>query len=422
MKLLMTKMFALLVLFLLLQIPLNWTQHTIQERSNYRQQAISSIAKNQADAQRVIGPILKMPYTRTYWHEHKDNNNNIIRERQTDKLFITLLPDQLDINGDMQVDERKKGIFPIPVFRTNLTLKGSFNVIDLSTLKINNDDEITLGKPIVIVSLSDQHGIKNVEALQWGNTTNSFSPGAKIDLQNNEGLSAVLNSAPTPGNVSFQVNLSVIGTQSFSIVPIGIQNTFNMQSNWPHPQFKGSQLPDKRSINNHGFTATWQTTELATNIHSFWEKCQNNSLQCDSLINEEIGVSLFESVDIYQQAERAVKYGFLFLSITFIAFLLYEVLCQLAIHPVQYGLVGLALAIFFLLLLSFSEHVGFAPAYLIASSSCITLLGFYIHAIFKRWVRSGLFIGILAALYGVIYIILQLEDAALLAGSIMLFT
>lgn len=421
MKMFFTKSFALFVLFLVLQIPLNWTESTINERSNYRQQAINSIAQNQANAQTIIGPVLSIPYTRTYWYEHEDGDKKIVREQRVENRSLSLLPNNLNTTTTSTVEERKKGIFPVPVFNNALTITGDFTIPDINTLKVNEDDVITIKKSTLNLSIADQRGIKSVKPLDINNHSVQFLPGTDLFLQNNQGLHTFINYDYLSANTTFKIELSLIGTKSYSIVPIGAQNKLSMESNWPHPQFIGSQLPDERNINNAGFTANWQTTELATNIHTLWNKCQSSANDCQALLDQEVGVSLFESVDIYQQTTRTAKYGLLFLAITFATFLLYEVLCQLNIHPVQYGLVGLALALFFLLLLSFAEHIGFARAYLIASTSCITLLSFYVHAVLKHWLRTSLFSTILISLYAAIYVILQLEDAALLTGSVLLF-
>ena len=204
-------------------------------------------------------------------------------------------------------------------------------------------------------------------------------------------------------------------------IPTEEQATINFQSNWPNPQFTGTQLPDSREVGKEGFTATWQSTALATNIPALWNSCANQN-QCHNLESESIGVTMIDPTNFYTKMTRSLKYGFMFLAITFVAFLLFEVLCDLRIHPIQYTLLGIASGIFFLLLLSLAEQIGFAMAYFSAATACLALLTIYTKALLRQWIRTLIFAAILAILYGVLFIILQQEDAALLTGSMLIFT
>jgi inner membrane protein len=180
-------------------------------------------------------------------------------------------------------------------------------------------------------------------------------------------------------------------------------------------------LPDAGTkVSRDGFAAQWRTSHFATNLSQLHQRCVQ-SRQCDAFNQHSLTVSFVQPVDLYQTVERSVKYGFLFIGLTFAAFFLFEVLKRLAIHPVQYALVGLALAIFFLLLISLSEHLGFAAAYLIASASCVALNGYYVAHVLKSVRRGALFGLALSALYGLLYVLLRVEDHALLMGSMLVF-
>jgi inner membrane protein len=183
-----------------------------------------------------------------------------------------------------------------------------------------------------------------------------------------------------------------------------------MRADWPHPSFQGRFLPAKHEIGTDGFTASWKVSRLAANC----------VLPCNG-IGEQIAVSFIEPVGLYQQLERASKYGFLFIGLTFAAFLLYELLRRLAIHPVQYALVGLALAMFFLLLTALSEHIDFAPAYGIATLACVGLISGYLVRVLHSARAGFAFGGALAALYAMLYALLKAEDYSLLGGALLLF-
>ncbi|HSC75994.1 MAG TPA: cell envelope integrity protein CreD, partial [Pseudomonadales bacterium] len=222
------------------------------------------------------------------------------------------------------------------------------------------------------------------------------------------------------GEALANIELSLIGTELLRNLPTAEQTTVNFKSNWPNPQFTGTQLPDTREITASGFTASWQSTALATNITALWKACSSNN-QCSAIQDESVGVTMIDPTNFYTKMTRALKYGFLFMAITFVAFILFEVLCDLRIHPVQYTLLGVASGIFFLLLLSLAEHVGFAMAYGLAAGACLILLTIYAHALLKKWKRTTSFSAVLATLYCVLFTILQQEDAALLTGSLLIF-
>lgn len=280
---------------------------------------------------------------------------------------------------------------------------------------------IEWGTGYIAVPISDQHGIKSVDSITWNNETLAYQPGSALCLFSGSGINALVNADPVLGQAKVHIKLTLIGTERLYNLPTANQAKSTIDSNWPHPQFTGTQLPDERAISEKGFTATWKSNALATNIQRLWLDCFNGS-DCKNLESEAVGVQLVDPTNFYTKVDRALKYGILFLAITFIAFILFEVMCDLNIHPIQYTLLGIASGIFFLLLLSIAEHTGFALAYIIAAGACLLLLTFYVQAILKMWKRTLTFSGLLASLYVALFTILQLEDAALLTGSILLFS
>jgi inner membrane protein len=238
--------------------------------------------------------------------------------------------------------------------------------------------------------------------------------------------------ASTLGRVSVEGTLELIGTDRLMFLPIGASTDVQLESDWPHPSFVGAFLPDERTVNAQGFQARWRLSRFATGIDDAIAQIRDSVVRgtpstTDTrgaeprFFTNDLGVRFVQPVDVYVQSERAVKYGMLFVFLTFVAFFLFEVLRRMAVHPIQYALCGAALALFFLLLVSLSEHLPFAVAYVLSSAACVGLLAFYVGHVLQSSTRGLMFGGLLAALYGLLYVILQSEDYALLLGAILLF-
>jgi inner membrane protein len=226
--------------------------------------------------------------------------------------------------------------------------------------------------------------------------------------------------AEAAGRLDFDFTLALQGTGRLDFTPIGRESQVGIEADWPHPSFVGNYLPVDRDVSSSGFSARWQTSFFSTNMQEAVLDCLVRSA-CDAFSRRQFGVNLIDPVDHYLQSERTIKYALLFIVLTFAAFFLFGVLRQLEVHPMQYGLIGLALALFYLLLLSLSEHIGFGPAYSVAATACLTLIGFYLCHVLQGMRRGLGFTLALAALYGVLFVIVSAEDYALLMGSILLF-
>jgi inner membrane protein len=261
------------------------------------------------------------------------------------------------------------------------------------------------GTPRLVIGIDDPHGIRSASPARVGGTDYDFAPGSgKAGVGG--GLHALLPDLQAPGaqTVNFSFTLDLAGSEAFAIAPLGANTAVSMRADWPHPSFQGRFLPERHEIGREGFNAQWTVSRLAGQSPA-----------------EQLAVSFIEPAGLYQQLERASKYGFLFIGLTFAAFLLVELLRRLSIHPVQYALVGLALAIFFLLLTALSEHIAFAAAYAIAAGACVGLVTVYLVRVLHS-ARLGLGSGAaLAALYATLYALLKAEDYSLLGGSLLLF-
>jgi inner membrane protein len=206
-----------------------------------------------------------------------------------------------------------------------------------------------------------------------------------------------------PGTYEFSFALEVAGSEAFSILPLGADTSVAMRADWPHPSFLGRFLPARHEIDASGFTASWRVSRFAATG------------------SEQLSVSFIETAGLYQRLERSAKYAFLFIGLTFAAFYLFELVRRLVIHPIQYGLVGLALAMFFLLLTALSEHIEFVYAYAAAALACTSLISGYLLYVLKSTKAAMAFGAALSAVYGILYLLLQAEDYSLLGGTLFLF-
>ena len=404
------KIATLLGLMIVMIVPVAQLMNVIEERSGYRQSVVGQVSESTSRAQRILGPLIVIPYVER--EEKKDDKGQTVVQRVRHHRY--LLPDNLQVNGAPNVEVRKLGIYKTQVYQGPLNVKAQFGQPDLTDLQRSN---VTLEQPFLLVALSDSRGIKSISPLNAAQPV-PFEPGTGLNLFP-QGIHAPLTLvALQKAGLNADFTLTLAGTSSLSLVPLGRSTELRLQSNWPHPNFLGNFLPDERKVTEQGFSARWRSTWFANNINSAFH-------YDDSAIDEDklpaFSASLIEPVDHYQLTERAVKYAVLFIGLTFMAFFLFESLTGLRVHPIQYLLVGAALALFYLILLAFSEHFGFAAAYLLASVACSGLIAFYLSAVLRGKLRGTLFAASLLSLYGVLYLLLQSEDNALVLGAVLLF-
>lgn len=408
-------------LMLGLMIPLAMIEGVVSERSAYRHQAKSSIAASWTGEQKFLGPLLVVPFSEKQSRKVWDKNLEDYRQEvyYLDRRLL-ILPEALEIDADVATEERSRGIYAIPVYNSALAVRGAFD--NRKVLELLKQDDITIAWNEAFVSLivSDIRGIVMQPLLNWDDKSLEFVSGSGLD-QHGNGMRAKVtglkNTEPVSHIFSFDVHLH--GMESLQFSPVGKSTRVNVRSDWLHPSFIGRYLPGERNIDPQGFNASWQVSSFSSDMERVAVMCQQGN--CDNYINNTFGVSLLQSVDIYQQAERSVKYAILFISLTFVAFFLFEVMKSLRLHPMQYLLVGCALSVFYLLLVSLSEHIDFGQAYLVASLANAGLIGLYISAVLESRLRAAVFTGLLLLLYSMLYVILCSEDNALLMGSLLIF-
>ena len=415
------KLLAITGLAVLLLIPLFWVEGIIKERTRYKNAAVNDVTRMWTGSQLLAGPFLIQPYSvKTEADIYNKKTKEYEPGFKTQHKELVILPEQINITGDVATQTRSRGIYDVPVYTAELFLDGYFSNQELLDLTQKHGHRISFGKPTLVVPISDMRGIKGLPKLKVNQKHYTFKPGTN-NKHLSEGLHAEISkTTPTqPRNISFTSNIALKGASNISILPIGKASTIELNSDWQHPSFQGRYLPEQHNIDPSGFSASWSTSPYSSDTSSVIRKCIKSG-DCH-LQRYAIGVDMIQPVDAYVQTERSTKYGLLFIAITFAAFFLFEVLKQLSIHPIQYTMVGLSLALFFLLLVSLSEHIAFSMAYLISALSCISLLSFYISAILGSNKRGLGFAAGLSALYGFIYVIISSEDFALMMGAILLF-
>ena len=419
-KTLFIKLIVISIVSLLLLIPLGLVEGIVTERSSYRYEVALDIAQSWTGKQDVVGPILSVPYKRKITHKIWDKElEKYISHVQYQKALYHYLPDDLKINGYSSTQERYRGIYKVPVYSSKLDIMGSF---DLSHDPATEDAAITMlwKEAFLSVEIADIRGIKSELKLLWNGKNSEFLPGTNLYFLK-QGVNAKVGKSKLnrvkSNNFSFHLDLN--GIESLRFSPIAKTTTIALRSSWPHPKFIGRFLPQKREISDEGFTADWSTTHFSTNMAARLTAC--NEGECVGFDQDLFGVAFVQPVDIYHQAERSIKYAILFILLTFVIFFIFEMRKRSPIHPIQYGLVGLGLAIFYLLLVSLSEHLAFGLAYFISSFACIALLSFYVNHVMKDRGRGLSFGAMLAFLYGILFTLIRLEDYALLMGTFLVF-
>ncbi len=424
-KPLLFKTVIIAVLMLLLVVPLMLIKSTVTERMTYRDEAVRSIAADSVREQTLVGPVLVIPYTEEYEEQ--------AQKRTVSKRFL-VFPNELLIKGSIDTDRRNRGIHKVLVYAGQYAIEGDFTLPGQDGIPHDKpQSQLTLGTPFLALSIDDIRGIRDIPKMNWGGKQIEFQQGSGL-LSFKNGLHAKLGmpDMKEASNIKFSFNLGLDGIERQQFVPVAKNNQVALKSNWPHPQFGGRFLPSPktRRTDDNGFSATWNISALASNTQqqlTRLEQAQNEAnatavrVAASATDLDRFGVGFIEPVNVYSQMDRAIKYGLLFIALTFTAFFVFEILKELPIHPVQYLLVGLALALFFLLLLSLSEHIDFIRAYLAASTACIALIGFYLAHVLRNWRRSFGFCCALTLLYGALYGLLCSESNALAMGSILLF-
>lgn len=412
----MLKMLTIGFLILILLIPENMVESIIRERSSARHGVVQEVSSKWGNSQQLSGPILTIPYI------VNEFEGKTVRPK---KHYAHFLPSQVTTSGKVNPQEKHRGIYNVILYDADLSVKGTFDQIDLEALNLHDSDMVWEEAEIAL-GISDMRGITDIVTVNWNEKKLTMNPGAenahminsgvhgKIDLSqpiSSDSITAKANRKP----IKFNYNIQVNGSGNLSFTPIGKQTTVSLTSSWHSPKFDGSFLPQTQNVTDSGFTSTWKVINLNRNYPQQWKG------KSYSINESTFGVDLILPVDEYQKTLRSAKYASLIVLLTFLAFFFVEIANNIRIHPLQYVLVGSALVLFYTLLLSFSEHFGFNTAYIVSTLMIASLIGMYARFIFQDKTKAALMTLGLGGIYSFMYFVLNSEDYALLMGSIGLF-
>ncbi|MFN3528799.1 MAG: cell envelope integrity protein CreD [Bacteroidia bacterium] len=399
------KLGIIAVLCLLLLIPATMIQSLIKEREHTSKSAAREVSSKWGGEQTLVGPIISIPYKQSF--------RNGEGKLQSRKQYAHFLPEELQVNGTTSPQLLKRSIYKLVQYSSDLEFSGHFLRPDFSVWNIA-DEDILWDEASISMSIPDFKGIKSQLILQSGEQSLALNPTDGLASPHANSLSArlALNRA---GQIPFSVKLKLNGSESLQFVPIGKTTRVHLTGSWPSPVFDGNFLPDSRQVSAAGFEAQWQVLHLNRNFPQQWI---NRDFQFKS---SAFGVWFRQPVEHYFMSHRAAKYALMFIALSFVVFFFVEVIHKKRLHPIQYLLIGFSICLFYMLLLSLSEQIGFGWAYLLAATGTIGLITGYTRAVMGGVRIPALIAGLLIGLYSYLYGILQLEDYALLLGSIGLF-
>jgi len=413
-----TKVVTIFLLTLVLQVPILMIDDTIGERHQRNNEAEMEISAKWGREQTVVGPILTIPYERDIKQMVRKDGVEEEKVVSVQTEYAHFLAEDLQIQAKTDHSKRHRGIFEVPVYRLDLALSGSFARPDFTEFD-NKPDRILWEKATLSLLIADARTITSHAVLSWNGEEIDFRPGTgNPDIPGN-GIHLSLKGILSQGDTfPFKSRLSLQGSRSLHFAPVAGATTVTVEANWPDPSFQGNWLPSEQTVSDHGFTACWQVASLGRNFPQRW----TSRGEVFGNIQESLfGVDFISPVDTYRMAERSVKYQFLFLVLTFVTLWLFEVLGGVGLHPLHYLLVGAGMCLFYLLLLSLSEHLHFLAAYLVAALAIVLLLSGYCAAILGSAGRAAVVGVFITLLYSYLYTLLVNQDYALLAGSTGLF-
>ncbi len=441
------KLFTIGFLIILLLIPLGMVDSLISERGYNKNRVAQEIYSTWGDTQTLQGPILTIPYNSYYWdyYEEKipDSNQTITKKELKKRLeYVHFLPAKLDIKATVNPSIRYRSIYEVVVYNALIDIEGYFEQPDFSQWQIESKD-ILYNLATLSFGIGDLRGVEERIALEFDGKKGFFTPGiksAQISGAIKSGVSMPVEFDPTQSTTSFRINnLKLRGSQSIFFLPYGKENRVVMDSDWGNPNFMGDFLPSSHTITPSHFDATWSVIDInraypqsfqgndiarlqqykynSNQDHSYYQKYNDST----KFMESSFGVEFMVPIDYYKKSDRSIKYGVLLIVLTFITFFFVEIFIKRPIHPFQYILVGFGLVLFFALLISISEHIGFDKAYIISSIATIASITLYSMSVFRDRKSLLALFGVMSLFYVFVYMLLQMQDYALVIGTTMLF-
>jgi inner membrane protein len=402
------KSVVIFILILFLIIPTAMIDSLVYERQSRQSEAFNEVSSKWAFNQTITGPIVSIPYYEVF----KDTSGRVYKTRK----HIHILPDELTVNGRLFPEKRYRSIYEVIVYNSKLNLSGNFSKLT-ELLPAIPKEHMLFDESFITLGISDLRGIEEQVKIKWDASEFAFNSGVPTNDIVSSGITAKvpLHYDSIHSKTTFHIAIELKGSEMIQFTPIGKETKVSINSNWKNPSFDGAFLPDERVVADTGFSAYWKVLHLNRNYPQKWQNDQYN------LTESNFGIKLIVPTDSYLKTDRAIKYAMLFIALTFLIYFFLELLNNISVHPFQYILIGFALCLFYVLLLSISEHLPFNWAYLIASVLTLGLIYWYSKSILKENKLSALVGGTLMVLYLFIFIIIQMEDYALLIGSIGLF-
>jgi len=432
------KIAMLVIIVLLLLIPVSMIRSLITERSHRADEVEESIMEAWGSQFILYGPVIRIPVVEREEIKTKTEKEGEKVEIITRDYTLWITPKDVNINADFSASKKRRGIFSVALFSGNVSLSGSFNY-ERAKNELKQNQTLYPEQAEIIVGLSSQKGIRRMIKADWNGNELFFKPGNRnFSIDNsyaytggkrsygykqpigNNGINA-LSPFNVNGTNTFDIQFAVQGGKAIRALPIGESTQVHIKTDWVSPSFQGGFLPVTQTLTENGFDAEWEISYLSRSIPLCWLSSGREETEGMKWREEFFGVDFFKPLDHYALNTRAVKYAILFLIIPFLTWFFLEVFSRKSIHPAQYLLSGFANIIFYLLMLSISEHLSFSFAYLISAAALTCMMTLYARALLETWTRSAYMGLVMALLYLIMYLTLNAEDWALLIGSIAAF-
>lgn len=427
-----------------LMVPLLMIYGLLWDRQQQAQTAQAAIGQGWGGQQTIAGPVIVIPYRATETNTVTENGRDVTRTVDTIRnLYLSPQSNRADVV--ITPEKRKKAIYETVVYESQISGSADFILpADIARFGVARE-ALMLDRAEVRLGVSDARGLVDGNSVSVNGTPLALQPGKGLLSTGNSGTFAFVDwTAAAPLKIDYKIGVRGLG--DFKLIPRGVDTRWTVKSSWPNPSFGGDFLPAKRSVTGSGFTATYAVPNLAlgqaqvltgdlsppvTSNYSgdngpryaeVAEATANDGSSAESGgTAKAVAISLVEPVDLYSQVDRSIKYGFLFIGFTFVAFLMFDIIAGARVAPAEYLLTGVALVLFFVLLLAFAEVIGFTFAYMLASAAIIGLLAFYSAAVLGSWKRARFLAAMLIGLYALLYVLLNLEAYSLLIGSVLMF-
>ncbi|MCP4116112.1 MAG: cell envelope integrity protein CreD [Desulfobacteraceae bacterium] len=400
------KIISIGLLVLVLLIPTSMVSSLMRERESRRDEVVREINQKWGNSQTITGPFLTVPF-KSYYKDEKDKVKFNIR-------YFHVLPKEINITGQLDPTIRYRSLYEAVLYNTRIKMDGGFTLPMLNQYNIDPGN-VLWEKAVFSMGITDMGGIRDNISIQFNGNGYKAGPGLKTTDIASSGVQCNIPLSPDLDDGRFSLELNLNGSDQIRFIPVGETTRVKLESPWPSPSFNGAFLPVTREVSKNGFSAAWNILHLNRNFPQFWVGNQY-------MVGEaSFGLRLLITADIYQKSIRISKYALMFIVFTFSAFFFSEVINRKRVHPIQYILIGLAIILFYVLLLALSEHLNFDLAYILSAGAITTTITGYSRGILKNNPFALTVCGILIVLYTYLYIVLQLEDYALLMGSIGLF-